>query len=273
MLAKPESYKACCDRFDMPRGSGHLFFYEMCSLINELMSEEVKWPSQQEIIQITNGFQTRTNFPGIIGAVDGCHIPIKAPFHNSVDYYNRKGFHSVILQGVCDNKMLFIDIFIGMPGRMHDARVFRSSPLYLKIIGLPPLINAQQHLLGDSAYPLMNNLLVPFRDNGHLMPIQAHFNQVLSTARSKIEQAFGRLKNKFRRLKYLDANIENVPLIISASCILHNFIIRRETNFDVVYDDLQMPPHFQEDEIQDHNRNQDPLAVLKRNRIMEMLHD
>ncbi|GJQ79865.1 hypothetical protein Trydic_g18313 [Trypoxylus dichotomus] len=47
------------------------------------------------------------------------------------------------------------------------------------------------HLVGDSAYPLLPNIMVPFRDNGHLTRRQV------------------RLKGKWRRLKYLD--IENVP--------------------------------------------------------------
>lgn len=38
-------------------------------------------------------------FPGVVGAIDGCHIPIKQPPGNANDYYNRKEFHSIILQG------------------------------------------------------------------------------------------------------------------------------------------------------------------------------
>ncbi|KAJ8915397.1 hypothetical protein NQ315_008285 [Exocentrus adspersus] len=32
-------------------------------------------------------------FPGVIGMIDGCHIPCKQPPVNEVDFYNRKGFH------------------------------------------------------------------------------------------------------------------------------------------------------------------------------------
>jgi len=60
---------------------------------------------------------------GVIDAIDGCHILIMQPHNNPTDYYNRKSFHSVILQTVCDSKKR-LDVQIGMPGRMHDARVF-----------------------------------------------------------------------------------------------------------------------------------------------------
>ena len=33
--------------------------------------------------------------PDVIGAIDGCHIPIKAPRENDSEYINRKCFHSL----------------------------------------------------------------------------------------------------------------------------------------------------------------------------------
>ena len=62
--------------------------------------------------------------------MDGTHIPIISPCDYPADYYNRKGWHSIIMQGVVDNKGLFTDIYIGWPGRVHDARVFANSSLY-----------------------------------------------------------------------------------------------------------------------------------------------
>src|SRR5436190_10253592 len=91
-----------------------------------------------------------------------------------------------------------------MPGRMHDARVFRSSPLYNEIINAErPLISENMHLIGDSAYPLLKNLMTPIRDNGHLTLSQIRYNTKLCFIRS-IERTLEILKTKFRRLKYLD---------------------------------------------------------------------
>jgi hypothetical protein len=65
----------------------------------------------------------------VIGLIDGCHIPISTPKTDPENYVNRKGFHSVLLQAVCDDKLLFTDLYVGWPGSVHDARVFRRSPL------------------------------------------------------------------------------------------------------------------------------------------------
>lgn len=117
-----------------------------------------------------------TGFPGVVGSIDGCHIEIKQPTNNAIDFYNGNERHSVVLQGVCDDTCIFTDVFIGMPGRVHDARVFRNSPLYNQITRDPPLLLPTHHLLADAAYSLMKNVLKPYRDNGHLSESQVKFN-------------------------------------------------------------------------------------------------
>lgn len=110
---------------------------------------------------------------------------------------------------------------------MHDARVFRNSPLFNIIRN--GHIPYNMHLIGDSAYPLLQNLMTPFKDNGHLTRSQLLYNTKLSSIRSIIERAFGILKSKFRRLKYLDiSNFDLGNNIIAAACVLHNFVLKRD---------------------------------------------
>jgi len=131
-----------------------------------------------------------------------------------------------IFTGVCDHSARFIDLFIGMPGRMHDARVFRNSRIFQMLTNQENPLLQHEFLIGDSAYPLMLNLMTPFRDNGHLPAAHVRYNIRLSSIRSIIKRAFGLLKVKFRRLKYLDiSNVNFGNTIIAATCMLHNFII------------------------------------------------
>jgi len=190
----------------VPKNIGHCIFKEIITVIAGLLPNYVTWPDRQRCRNEEKIFQRRSHgFPGVVGAIDGCHIPIKAPAGNSIDFYNRNKIHSIVLQGVCDHKARFIDVFIGMPGRMHDARVFRQSELFAQLNNAAnPLLPCNMHLLGDSAYPLMQNLMTPFRDNGHFTRAQSDYNVNSSTIRSIIERAFGLLKSKFRKLKYLD---------------------------------------------------------------------
>lgn len=64
------------------------------------------------------------------GAIDGSHIRIDKPAEDPDSYINRKQYFSIHVQGTVDHNMKFIDIFIGYPGSVHDARVFKNSTLY-----------------------------------------------------------------------------------------------------------------------------------------------
>ena len=78
---------------------------------------------------------------------------------------NRKGYYSILLQGICDQDGKFIDIFVGPPGRVHDARLLQSSPVYES---RDELLNDQWKLLGDSAYigRDFDFIKTPIRNNG-----------------------------------------------------------------------------------------------------------
>jgi DDE superfamily endonuclease len=141
-----------------------------------------------------------------------------------VIYYMLTGFPSIQLQLVCDSKLMITDAYTGYPGSVHDARVFRLSPLQQLLTSSN--IPEEYHIIGDSAYPLSSFLMVPYRDNGHLTAEQIKFNKVHSSTRVVVERCIGLLKCKWRRLKYLDMScIDQVPTTIIACCVLHNFIL------------------------------------------------
>jgi len=91
----------------------------------------------------------------------------------------------------------------GWPGSSNDARVFRNSSIGIAITEGKgdELIPPGCHLIGDAAYPLSNYLLVPYKDYGKLTPAMTLFNHRLSSTRIVIEQAFGLLIGRFRKLK------------------------------------------------------------------------
>ena len=138
---------------------------------------------------IINGFQRKWNFPQCLGAIDGTHIPIKAPIIHHADYFNRKSFHSVILQVVCDSQCCFTDVFAGWPDRAHDSRVFARSQVGKMItegrlipndVNLSRVIDnhiIEPFLIGDPAYPLSRHLMKNY-PGLNLTPDKEYFNYV-----------------------------------------------------------------------------------------------
>uniref|UniRef100_A0A3P9GY04 DDE Tnp4 domain-containing protein n=1 Tax=Oryzias latipes TaxID=8090 RepID=A0A3P9GY04_ORYLA len=147
----------------------------------------------------------------------GSHIPVIAPLENHVDYFNRKGWHSVILQAVVDHKYCFTNIYIRWPGSVHDSRFLRNSVIFEKAergVLFPNEIQGTQvsiMLLGDPAYPLRSWLMKGYPETGNLTEHQRHFNKRLSGARMTVCLS-----------KRLDVDISLVPIVISGCCTLHN---------------------------------------------------
>lgn len=106
-------------------------------------------------------------YPGVIGCIDGCHVRITAPLEQQPQrYINRHHDYSILLQAVCDNRLLFQDISVGQPGAVGDRRTFERSPLSEQMLKLPDLMG-EYHVLGDGAYPCLRQ--VKYRSNAMLV--------------------------------------------------------------------------------------------------------
>lgn len=90
----------------------------------------VKFPrTQDEKLKIKQKFMEKTNFPGIIGAVDGTHVHILTPRDEEWNYYNRKGFHSINAQVTCDYELNILGINARYPGATHDSAIWSTSAI------------------------------------------------------------------------------------------------------------------------------------------------
>ncbi|KAK0151761.1 putative nuclease HARBI1 [Merluccius polli] len=67
------------------------------------------------------------DFPNVIGAIDCTHIAIKAPSEGEYAYVNRKHFHSLNVQIICDAQMRLTNIVARWPGSTHDSFVLTNS--------------------------------------------------------------------------------------------------------------------------------------------------
>ncbi|XP_033727611.1 putative nuclease HARBI1 [Pecten maximus] len=153
----------------------------------------IAWPTYERQRDISQSFEDKYNFPGIVGALDGTHIPIVNCPGGQNDYINRKGFASIQLQLVVDDNLVINDpyTYLGWPGSTHDARVLRNCELFRKAENGEKILN-NHYILGDGAYPLKPWLMTPFRDNGHLSPAQRRFNKAFPSARQCVERANAR---------------------------------------------------------------------------------
>lgn len=114
--------------------------------------------------------------------------------------------------------------------------------------------------------------MVPFKDNGHLTAKQIKYNITLAATRVTIERAFALLKNRWRRLFYLELHCsDRLPDTILAACILHNVCIRN--NDELPTGDIENNDPYIQDEANDciANNAQNREGMQKRNYIADHL--
>ena len=133
--------------------------------------------SAEEWLQISDKFEQKWNFPHVIGAIDCKHINIQAPINSATEYYNYKGFFSIILIGVVDANYNFIFADVGCQGRISDGRGFKNKILYKQLekqtldlpspkpVWIPYCVDVPYMMLGDKAFSLKDYTMKLFDGN------------------------------------------------------------------------------------------------------------
>lgn len=199
----------------------------------------IKLPTTRaELDEVAAGFNCISSadglFNGCVGAIDGWLSftiqPIDRDIVNKRDYYS--GHYSSFglnCQAICDHKLRFIYFSVAAPGMTNDARAI------MKCIGLcrwiKSLENGPFFLVGDNAYTLSDQLLIPFSGNS-LTESERTYNYYLSQMRIRIEMAFGRLTTKWRIFRRcLENGTRKNSRICRVAAALHNYVIN-ETDPD-----------------------------------------
>lgn len=129
-------------------------------------------------------------------------------------------------------------------------------------------------MIGDLAYKLSRYLLVDFKNIGPMTVRQKNFNYKLSQCRVVIENVFGYLKGRFRRLKYLETiRTDLIALLIVAGCIMHNLCILKGDLPEELIAHLELQQIFNENAGDEENPadNLDIAAINKIKYIMNVL--
>lgn len=155
--------------------------------------------------------------------MDGTHVWIICPHENEADFVNRKGYHSLNVQVICDYKGKWTNLVVRWPGSAHDSRILRTSQVW----DIMEAGAIRGNILGDSGYPCLSWLMTPL-----LHPqtaAECRYNSAHKCTRVLVEQAIGRWKRRFHIL-HLESRLrkpESTCKVIAATAILHNIAIDR----------------------------------------------
>ncbi|CAH2101079.1 unnamed protein product [Euphydryas editha] len=232
-MATADSYRSVCDRFNVGRATAVRAVRRVTRALFKRAPLFIQWPTGDDATTVMQGFEESSGFPKIIGAIDGTHIRINATKEDQRAYVNRKGYHSIHLQLVCDHRCLITNCYAGHPGSIHDQRCISEISEFLNDEQNFP---SDSHLVGDAAYELQQHLMTPFRDNGFLTRRQENYNYQHSAARIAVERCIGLLKGRMRSLLHClpMTRVDLMAKYIVACCVIHNICTLRNDEITVL---------------------------------------
>lgn len=238
----------------------------------------ITWPVGEKLIRTKEKFLRIAGINGVVGAVDGTFIPIKAPTADREVYVTRKCNYALTLQGICDADLKFTDCFVGYPGSVSDTRIFRNSHIYKDVLhNTAAFFPNEEFIIGDKAYPVTSWCMAPYINRGNMTLQQRNFNLRISQTRQCIERSFASLFGRFRRLKFLDMNrFDLIPATVLTSCVLHNICIdNNDLNNINEYIAEGLPfvhgHNIFDDNNENHQQEQPQIGQQKRNQLCEQL--
>lgn len=223
-----------------------------CSAIWNLHALYMPEKSEEDWYTISNQFYQRTNFPNIIGAIDGKHVRIIQPENTGSQCFNYKKYFSTVLMAWVDADYKFVYIDVGANGAASDSNVFQNSGMGKRLqqnqLSIPDDCNLPYDengkkmpfcLVADEAFGLSRHILRPYARKSLTTTLKKIYNYRHTRARRMVECTFGILCNKWRILhRPLDVSLDFADIIVKTCCILHNFVRCRDgIQFtDTVYD-------------------------------------
>ena len=66
-------------------------------------------------------------FLNTYGAIDGKHRALFDPHGTESEFYNYKGFYTLVLMAIVDYNYKFVNVDVGCQGRICDGGVFRKT--------------------------------------------------------------------------------------------------------------------------------------------------
>uniref|UniRef100_UPI00398F0038 putative nuclease HARBI1 isoform X3 n=2 Tax=Pristiophorus japonicus TaxID=55135 RepID=UPI00398F0038 len=172
------------------------------------------------------GFAQIAGFPKVQAAIDCTHIALRAPLEEPEVFRNRKGFHSLNVQIICDHTQHIMAVNAQYPGSIHDAFIlFESSVSYL----FERQPQGQGWVLGDKSYSLATWLMTPLRNPQ--TEAEYRYNDSHVATHNIVKKTIGILKQRFRCLDRSGGCLQYSPQQVAeftvVCCMLHNLAIMR----------------------------------------------
>jgi hypothetical protein len=103
------------NRFNVGASTIRKYVDIVCDVLidkDKLFNKYISIPSGQRLKDVIVHFENLTSIPNMCGAIDGTHILLANLLNKKItlaigDFFNKKKFHSIVLQAMCDVDKIF----------------------------------------------------------------------------------------------------------------------------------------------------------------------
>ncbi|KAK3924070.1 Protein ANTAGONIST OF LIKE HETEROCHROMATIN PROTEIN 1 [Frankliniella fusca] len=117
-VSTPDTFRSVALRFGVCTGIVHEYYAYITEALRELGQflidvvqgpfeiGHIKWPNVVQRQRIKASCERSSGFPGVVGIIDVCHVPISAPLEEPEAYRDYKNQYSISVQAVYDERYL-----------------------------------------------------------------------------------------------------------------------------------------------------------------------
>ncbi|KAF3960484.1 hypothetical protein CMV_014810 [Castanea mollissima] len=280
-LASGESQVSVGASFGVGQSTVSQVTWRFIEALEERAKHHLKWPDSNRMEEVKSKFEVSFGMPNCCGAIDATHIIMTLPaVQTSDDWCDPENNYSMLLQGIVDHEMRFLDIVTGWPGGMTVSRVLKCTG-FLKLCEggerlngsvrtLPGGEDIREFIVGGVGYPLLPWLITPYDCNG-LSASMSTFNALHEAARLLAVRAFSQVKGSWRILNKVmwRPDKRKLPSIILVCCLLHNIVIDCGDN---LLPDVALSGHHDPGYGEQYCKQVDPLGRTMRDNLAKFFH-
>jgi DDE superfamily endonuclease len=238
-MAKNSTYDTLSELFGLGLSTIHYCIHDVVYAIVAHEDLRIEYPDGGRLARVIKGFRDKHGLPNCVGAVDGTLLKCVRPKGvEGADYYDRKKSFSTAMQAIVGPDCKFLDVYVGWPGAVHDARVLYNSPIYQEFeegthkVFLVPSVDLYgcdigPWLVADGGYACHKWLITPFDDES--TRAKRHWNYCHSSTRMVVERTFGIWKTMWRVFHAIHGVCRHKPkmvIMMAQACArLHNWLI------------------------------------------------
>lgn len=279
-LASGESQVSVGIAFGVGQSTVSQVTWRFVEALEERAKHHLKWPDSCRMEEIKSKFETLFGLPNCCGAIDASHIIMTLPaVQTSDDWCDQENNYSMLVQGIVDHEMRFIDIVTGWPGGMNVSKLLKFSGFFLLCEAGQRLngdvrtfaegMKLREYIVGGLGYPLLPWLITPYEGAG-VYDSMSSFCTMHETARSLAVKAFLQLKGGWRILNKVmwRPDKRKLPSVILVCCLLHNIII---DNGDQLHPDVALSDQHDSGYGQQLCKQVDPVGKIMRENLEKHL--